>query len=258
MRAVLWGVLTFVAFVAACFSATALPALSWTALAVFGYVRMVLASKWLSAKYNLTGDEAAAPLSLGRTLLIHFGLACFVLFFPVLVWWGWLQSHYGPDWKPVEREELHAVTGELQVRYGKYVLMTPARPVYLHCVRFVRGPIPDQTCLPKHIKDYAGRQVKVLFGEPLGDKYQATFFEIVSGDDVLFSYDRVLERQAGRISQARNEGAFYPAFVTLVSVPYLVVFWINHLRAPKKRVVAFPPNLAPEVTAPNNEREREG
>lgn len=230
--------MTFVAFVIACFSSTALPTLSWTAVALFCYVRMVLASKWLS-KRNIP-DQANSPLSVSG-----IAFACFCLIFLGYFWW--IRFEVGQQ--PPTREELHAVTGELQVRYRNYVVVTPARPVILRCPQPGRAQI-KQSCLPENIQNYVGRQVTVLFPEPLEDKWQAVFYEISSGDNVLISYDIVRQNLIERRKVGSAFGAFFSVLVTLGGLSLLIFQWIGYFQARKKRAPSGPASPVPKITIP--------
>lgn len=246
MRAVLWGLATFFAFIAACLCATILPALTWTAVALFCYVRMVLASRWLSKK--CIPEQAKSPRSLGNIIG-----ACFSLGTTGLVWGELLTLQ--PDWQPPRREEFHTVTGELQVRNEQYVVTTLARPVTPTCYRprgryLGRGSGPfGQSCLPENIQNYVGQQVTILVQEPLEDKWKAVFYELSSGDDVLVSYDDTREYMIWGRERSRGRAAFIAPLWTLLFVPLMIFQWIGYYRTRRKQAVTSSASPAPEVSA---------
>lgn len=159
----------------------------------------------------------------------------FMLFVPASAWDVWLHGRYGPEWRPAERERFYSISGELQVRYGNYVVIGPKRPVILKCYRLGSGgPNIIQSCLPDNIQNYVGRQINVLLARPLVDQYKVTFYEITSGDDVLFSYDRIRKSLILRYEIRRAERPLGPAFLTMCCISPLVIAWVGYARARKR------------------------
>lgn len=229
IKVVFWSAVALFGLIKASFSTTALPAFGWTALSVFGCVSSVLSSKILSRKIAEPGDTS-------HWSMLGVVLTGLMLFIPTVTWWEWLSNHYGPAWQPVEREELYSVSGQLQVRYGNYAIITPARPVLLNCYRYSssRGPNLEQDCLPDNVQNYVGRQVKVLLPQPLENQYQVTFYEITSGNDVLFSYDRISKHQVERDKRRRTRSTLTPAVMTVCCISPLVIVWVCYARARKR------------------------
>jgi len=238
----MWVTGAAIAFGIAATSHSALLAINGAVLAAFAWVCAVLTSKRLSAYFRLDSHEDLDEVRDGSLFApaFTFALAAITcLFFCVTlwVWWEWLRDRYWAEWQPVGREEFHVVTAELQVRHGNYVILTPARPILLDCYRFDRDGTKsktfDQSCLPDKTKDYLGKTVTILIEGAVEDRYLVRFYEMTSGKDTLFSYDRVLEHQAESFERRRTAGAGGPAQMTLFFVQGLVLIWIKYFRAKK-------------------------
>lgn len=238
----MWVAGAAIAFVIAAASNTAPLAIGGAVLAAFAWVCAVLTSKRLSAHFKLNSHEDQDWVRDGSLFApaFTFGFAAITcLFFCVIVWiwWDWLDDHFWAEWQPAGREEFQVITAELQVRHGNYVILTPARPVLLDCYRFDRADIEkrtfDQSCLPDRTKNYLRKTVTILIEGAVGDRYLVRFYEMTSGKDTLFSYDRILEHQAESFESRRTEGASGPATMTLLFMHGLVLMWIKYFRAKK-------------------------